>query len=380
MKNRCVFVKEAGRRVDKENVAWYDMSFNSLVDSYFNTGDMTVYDSTLKLLDYRRSCRINTDLPVDFDLAKQVHDMFEVVVLRASNYIHEGMEWGHFAAWLEALDLPVLCLGVGAQASEKRRIVLPESGRRVWSIISDRVSSIGVRGAFTAGVLEENGIKNSEIVGCPSIFRNRSPDIKLRHKPVQDILRVAFSLRRETGDNYTRDSDEFLSLQRKWIFRLNKHFSLSVTAHGEVEEKAYYYNAFERKLVARDELRRTGWFDAKSGGEMETIYESQLFFTPVVSHYDEFVRSVDATIGYRVHGVLPALAAGTPSVLLRYDARSAELAETLSVPIFDPAEAIKQSFSDIFGKHHFSKFERMYPINYMNMKAFLEKNDIATRM
>jgi polysaccharide pyruvyl transferase WcaK-like protein len=81
-----------------------------------------------------------------------------------------------------------------------------------------------------------------------------------------------------------------------------------------------------------------------------------------------------------VHGVLPALAAGTPSVLLRYDARSAELAETLSVPIFDPAEAIKQSFSDIFGKHHFSKFERMYPINYMNMKAFLEKNDIATRM
>lgn len=380
MKNRCIFVKEAGRRVDRENVAWYDMSFGALIENYFNTGDMTVYDSTLKLLDYRMSCRINTDLPVNPELASRIRDMYDVIVLRASNYIHEEMEWGFFTDWLEALQLPVLCLGVGAQAAHLHKIELPATGKRVWQMIADRVRSIGVRGAFTASVLNDNGVKNSEVVGCPSIFRSRQPILTLRHKPVHNINRVAFSLRRETGNNYTDDPQKFLDVQKKLILRINKQFDLVLTAHGELEEKIFYYRDVSRAQEAKETLRNSGWFDRSGDGEMEKIYASRLFFTTVVSHYDELVKSVDATIGYRVHGVLPALAAGTPSVLLRYDARSAELAETLHVPLLDPDEALHQSFSQVFASERFAEFEQSYPLMYDNMKNFLIKNDIANKM
>ena len=186
-------------------MAWYDVPFRTLIDEYFNTGDLTVYDSTLKLLNYRGSTIINIDLPVDLEEAAKINHDYEYVVLRASNYIHEEMDWGHFLDWLRAVELPVICLGVGAQAAIRRRIALPPDALRIWQMVADRCPSIGVRGEFTASVLEDNGIKNVDVIGCPSIFRSREPAIQLRHKPSSEIRRIGFSLRRETGGNYTDD-------------------------------------------------------------------------------------------------------------------------------------------------------------------------------
>jgi hypothetical protein len=379
-KRNCVVIKDAGRRVDKHSVAWYDMPFRALIDDYFNTGDISVYDSTLKLLDYDNLYRLDIDRPVDSKVAAALNENYEYICLRASNYIHEQMNWGYLKEWLEVVRLPVVCLGVGAQASEERRIELPAEGRRVWHAIADRAPSVGVRGTFSASVLADNGVKNIDIVGCPTIFRSLAPVLYLRHKTIDEIERVAFSLRRETGDNYTNNVDEFLETQKKLIVRLNRRFSLVVTAHGEVEEKIYYYNDSARLREARRKLIDSNWFDPMFGRELEKIYAMQLFFTPVVSHYDELARSMDVTIGYRVHGILPALAMGTPGVLLRYDARSAELAQTLRVPIFDPKVALTAPFESIFHRDLFCEFEDHYPVAYQTMRAFLEKHRIAHSM
>jgi hypothetical protein len=376
----CIFAKPAGRRITRSSVAWYDVTFRQLIDDYFNTGDLTVYDSTLKLLNYNRSARINIDAPVDRALASQLNDLYDYVVLRASNYIHEEMEWGYFADWLDALHLPGLCLGIGAQAATRRRILLPPLANRIWHMIAERSPSIGVRGEFTASVLEDNGIRNLDIVGCPSIFRACDPNLQLRHKAFSDIRRVGFSLRRETGDNYTENVVSFLNTQKELILRFNALFELVLTVHGEIEEKVYYYNDISRLAAARQTLRDMGWFDSKNEGELEAVYESRLFFAPVVSYYDDLVRELDCTLGYRVHGVLPALAAGTPSVLLRYDERSAELARTLKVPLLEPDEALREDVQDLFHPNRFKEFEENYPKAYEVMRSFLEKHEVAHLM
>lgn len=380
MKFNCIFVKAAGRRITRSAVAWYDVPFRQLVDEYFNTGDITVYDSTLKLLNYGRSARINIDLPVDHALASQLNELYDYIVLRASNYIHEEMGWGYFADWLDAIRLPVLCLGVGAQAATRRQIVLPPLANRVWHTIAERSPSIGVRGEFTASVLEDNGIRNLDIVGCPSIFRSCNPNLQLRHKLPSDIRRVGFSLRRETGGNYSADVASFLDTQKRLLLRLNAIFDLVLTVHGEIEEKIYYYNDVTRLGSARQTLRDVGWFDPDNEDELEAIYALRLFFSPVVSYYDDLVKELDCTLGYRVHGVLPALAVGTPSVLLRYDERSAELAKTLRVPMLEPEEALMEDIGNIFHPDRFSEFEANYPKAYEVMKSFLDKHDIAHLM
>jgi len=376
-KKNCVFVKAAGRLVSKQSAAWYDKSFRVLIDEYFNTGDIAVYDSTLKLLDYDKLRHLDIDRPVDHSIAAEINEKYDYVCLRASNYIHEEMQWGYLGDWLEALRLPVLCLGVGAQAARPRKMDLPAESRRVWHMIAERSPSIGVRGAFTASVLAELGIKNVDVVGCPTMFRGLSPRIELRHRTMDQIKRVGFSLRRETGANYTSDVADFLDTQKRLILRLNQQFSLVLTAHGEIEEKVYYYNDVTQLEKARKHLIETNWFDPLLGQQLEQIYALQLFFTPVVSHYDELVSSLDFTIGYRVHGVLPAIAMGTPSVLLRYDARSAELAETFKVPILDPKEALNAPFEDVFDKGRFLALEGHYPTAYETMRAFLDKHQVA---
>jgi hypothetical protein len=370
-------VKAAGRRSDPWNAAWYDLSLSSLTNDYFNTGDITVYDSTLKALRFDDSIRINIDEPVDRDLAGYIRETFDYIALRPSNYLHEEMQWGYFPAWLEALSLPVICLGIGAQASRRQLIKLTGDNLRVWQMISERTASIGVRGAYSASILNDNGIANAEIVGCPTMFRHREPEIKLRHKHVESGSRLAFSLRRETGHNYTEDADAFLNTQKRIIAQLDRRFDLTITLHGETEEKAYYYQDRTEIPAARQRLIDSGWLDPVYGPILEKLYTSNLFFTLSPSHYDQFIGTVDFTVGYRVHGVLPALAAGVPSVLLRYDARSEELAETLNVPLMDPVDFIKAAPEEVFAAERFAEFERQFLSKYQAMKDFLDRNDVA---
>jgi hypothetical protein len=380
MKSKPIFVKPAGRRIDRENVSWYDVGYRDAIDVYYNTGDIAVHESTLRMLDYEMagSYVLNIDLQDDAILENSniSHDF---ICLRGSNYIHENMDWGHFGSWIERLNLPVLCLGVGAQSATRRRMTLPSEGLRIWEMISERCNSIGVRGSFTAEVLNDNGIKNAEIVGCPTLFRSRNPNFKLRSKTYADIATLSFSIRRETDHTYTTDIPAFLAQQKAIIERLARTYDLYLTAHGEIEEKIIFYKDPKRLAEAHAVLRQQNWFDGEDS-VMQRLYETRLFFTGIVGHLEQFMSNMDATIGYRVHGVLPALAQGIPAVLLEYDARSSELAQTLDVPLITPQEALELPFAEIFDPARFLRFEQRYPANYARMKRFLDRNDIAHRM
>lgn len=380
MKNKPIFVKNAGRRVRYDEVAWYDWSFRRLVDNYFNTGDCAVWDSTLKILDF--NAHVNFDLNIQtFDqrVLENIRGKYDFIVLRGSNYIHPHMDWENFLPWLEAIDLPVMCLGVGAQAASRQRLELPPEGVRIWKIISERTKSIGVRGAYTAEVLNDNGIKNAEIVGCPTLFRHRHPTISLKPITLDPTAKISFSIRRETGAGYTTNSELFLRQQREMIERLSAEFDLYLTAHGEVEEKVYYYRDPARLNEVRRFLIDQGWF-AEDGGIMERLYNTRLFFSDVVEHLDSFMSHMNATIGYRVHGILPSMAQGISGVLLEYDTRSKELSDALSVPCISVDDALRMPVAQLFDPQRFAAFESEYPKNYARMKAFLDSNGFANRL
>jgi len=174
-------VKYAGLRANQDLVNWFEIPLNELVSQYFNTGDICVYESTLRLMGKRSGgFDLNIDQPVDSHVVAALKDAKSTILLRGSNYLHEKMDWGYFDDWLSALDLPVVVCGVGAQAHIERPIVLSPQSRRVWKLIGDHCHSIGVRGAFSAETLHRNGVHNVEVVGCPSIFRARDRDLKLR--------------------------------------------------------------------------------------------------------------------------------------------------------------------------------------------------------
>ena len=52
-----------------------------------------------------------------------------------------------------------------------------------------------MRGVYTAEVLAELGIKNVRVVGCPTLFRRRDPNLAIRIPPLNELRSLGFTLR-----------------------------------------------------------------------------------------------------------------------------------------------------------------------------------------
>jgi hypothetical protein len=377
---RVLVMIPAGQRYAHDRIKIYDQPRAEYRQRYFNTGDMVVYDSTLKLLDFADLdvLKISNPTPADID---RYNRLFSFAFLRGSNFIHEHMNWERAPEVLEQLRIPVHAIGVGAQAERRRAIALSEASVQTWRAIAARSKSIGVRGAFTAQTLHTIGIDNVDVVGCPSLFRRRDRGLKLRLKPPSEIRRVAFSLRRETSRVYALDQNQFVRRQRELLLKFAKAYDLTVTIHGEPEEKAFFDGDEEQMAVATDRLRRLGWFTPETEAQLTELYRNRLFLNDAVEQYDAMIAGMDLAVGYRVHGVLPALANGIPGVLITYDTRSEELAETLSIPTIRDSELDNlDDIRKIYAPERFAQFERNFRQNYDRMRVYLERNEIPHRL
>lgn len=346
--------------------------------AYANIGDMMVHESTLRLLDYDWVEPLEI-ASLDERAVDRANESFDYVFLRGSNFIHEFMDWEDAPRIIERLRIPVHALGVGAQAAVRRRIDLPEPARRVWSAISERCTSIGVRGEYSAEVLADNGIRNVEIIGCPTMFRSRSRDLRLRRSPGLPT-RVAMSLRREAGDDYARDVESYSRIQKALMLRLNGQCDLRVTIHGEPEEKAFLSGDPAGIENAIQSLRLEDWLTEEDEATILRIYRRQLFLYQSGDQYDGFLKDIQLTVGYRVHGVLPALARGIPSVLIDYDERSRELATALDVPLMSEERAATADLQDFLDPAPFDRWRAAYPRHYDRFEDHLDRNGIPNRM
>lgn len=375
-KPRILVFIPAGARWKHNSVELYKQPWDTLVGKYFNVGDMMVYDSTLKMLDYENLdvARITEITKEDID---RYNESFDYCFLRGSNYIHEQMQWLNARPLLEKLHLPFYALGVGAQVASARKLNLSPDSVAIWKMISERCGSIGVRGSFTADTLESLGIHNVDIIGCPSLFRKCDRNMTLRTKDLREIGHIAFSLRREVNKVYSDNPQQYLKVQREAMLRLDAECRrMTLTVHGEPEEKAFFFRDVGAMATATESLRRGGWLTPDTEDRILSIYRNQSYMYTRADDYDEFIRTVDFAIGYRVHGVLPALANGTPGALVNYDVRSDELARTHSIPLLSEADMSEKSWRDIYASLDFGTFNREYSAGYDRMKRFLARNGI----
>jgi len=376
---RALVIYPAGEVYEHDKVRWYRAPMEKLLSDYFNIGDMIVFDSTLKLLRYAHLEPMKIMNPTDADIERYASE-FDFVFVRGSNFIHEKMEWFRAVEVLEKVKLPVYAIGVGAQASQNRAIELPESSKRFWQIVGDRCASIGVRGTFSAETLRRNGIGNVEVVGCPSIFRTRNRDLAIRVPDQRDIRKVAFSLRREADKSYTADPEAYLRNQRQALLKVDSQSEMVMSSHGEQEEKAFFLRDEAAKEKAVAEFTRTNWWSGPDDAAMRRIYEKQLFSFFDVEQYDRFAQSIDLAVGYRVHGVLPAVAHGVPGVLVAYDTRSQELAETLKIPVVPEAALADGGWRAVYKEAALNGLSKSYAASYDRMRGFLDRNGVPHRM
>ncbi|MBZ9655486.1 polysaccharide pyruvyl transferase family protein [Phyllobacterium lublinensis] len=378
---RVLVMIPSGEVYDHDSVRWYQYSnVQRNIDHYHNIGDAFVFDSSLKLMNYDRLAELPIMGP-KMEYIDRLREEYDYVILRGSNYVHQHMDWTDAVPVLKRLGLPVIAFGIGAQAPVKGQIELSDATKAVLRVMADSTVSVGVRGAYSAQVLNDIGIQNVRIIGCPTAFRRNDPDMRISLPALDDVREVGVTVRREVSPDYAQDIERYLTLHRDLIKDMARRFDVTLMAQGEVEEKKLVLGTDEQKDEAIAALKANQWAaDWYLDETVEKLYRQRLFYSDVVADYENLVKSKDLVLGYRLHGNLMALANGIPSIYFTYDSRTAEFAETYQIPSFNVFGDKPFRLEDYWDQGLFDRYNLAWRETYQEMQAFLTENGVDHKM
>lgn len=311
----------------------------------------------------------------------EVDEKFDVIVIAAANFIFRGFDFFYLADFLESTRLPVVMAGLGAQAADASDgiVEIPSGTRRMLSIVSERTNAIGVRGHFTAEVMNNLGFKNVTPVGCPSLYRGRRRSLRLKRPPFSSQLRVSLNgSRNVTEHSYSPKAAMQLEsallqlcVKNNYSYVLQNEMPEMLLANGEcatAENHRDISTILSRHSISMQDI------------EYEKFIKSnfKIFFD--LKSWDEYIRKFDISIGSRFHGNLIAITNGIPAIIFSHDSRTTEMAEFMKIPHIPVNSVENLSLEKIIHEADFDAFEHRYPILYDNFKVFLEANGLNTRL
>ncbi len=291
----------------------------------------------------------------------------------------------HFAAeqWPERfaqLTVDLVIIGLGAQAElSGAPPEVPESAlewiRRIVERAPADGPNLGVRGAFTRGVLGRYGLADhAEVVGCPSLFINPNPRLG------REIARNARRPERVAVVAGHEAWRHLAHIEASLACLVSETGGSYIGQHGLNMMKL---TRGEAGALAAEDLEALCDYICPGMGLAAFVRWShrhgRVFFD--VPSWMTHCRGYDLVIGTRIHGTMVALQAGTPAVCIVHDSRTLELCETMQVPHVT-AEAVRDgidraSLPDlfVFDPDAFDENRRRLCSTYV---AFLERNGVRT--
>lgn len=264
---------------------------------------------------------------------EQIRKAGDIVVLPLANQLGRHTDLGRQADKLEAVGLPVVGIGLGAQAKNMDAAIELSDGTKRWlqviaALRPSYEANIGVRGEFTKAQIERFcTVPAATVTGCPSNFINLDFDAGkavadgfqrrfdriavtagISHIPhLAEIEQQLAAIVTETQSAYIVQHDlEMLHLSRGEFgaltpeqYRRNKDYIQPQATDDE-------FNAWCRRYAI-------GLYDIRA--------------------WMEYLRRFDFVTGTRFHGVMLALQAGVPAGCIAHDSRTFEMCTTMGVPV-----------------------------------------------
>lgn len=269
-------------------------------------------------------------IPFAFDV-DAIRDRARLICIPAANFLYSGFDLGELANRLEATGLPLMVLGLGAQAFRSvGEVQLKPGTERLLHLFRERCARIMLRGSYTAAVLERYGVQNFEVLGCPSNFINPNPRLgamiaeRLQTKPLQAVALAP----------------TFYSYNAKGERALLDEFGEDRVTQLIAQDPLAAIMLARRELDAPEV---TAWLDEKAGllTEMNqaerSLWASRLRGYFSAEAWLEAYQAVDAVIGTRIHGAALGWQAGRAALVISFDLRTEELAQTMGLPFVKAA-------------------------------------------
>lgn len=335
-----------------------------------NSGNLLFVDSVYDGL------KDPASIPMHSLFADRVLPGKEAVIMPAANWLickqdQEQMKQG--IKLMEKMNVPVTCAGLGAQSRTSTETPsslardLPKETIRFVHILSERATTIGVRGAFTAQVLEELGVHNWRIIGCPSCFWALDGKPEKVKAPTADkpLIHVTSGNRHESHlVDMGMDADAGWVMQMLTeLPQLSEGAALDDPSLPYPPERRYPKLAHSLEDLRAYMMRRARVFDN-------------------MKDWQDYHREEGFTFaaGTRFHGNMLALRSGIPTLWITHDSRTSELTETLHLPHVSYAELDQaRSLADLIPYCDYSDFYANIGRLTRNYVEFLEENGLQHR-
>ena len=270
----------------------------------------------------------------------EAREKCDLIVLAAANQLGPHNDLGGFAGHLERIGLPIVVVGLGAQAPDMASGVRLSPGTERWAhVLAAHAPSakpnIGVRGAFTRRALEKIGLGAAAVViGCPSNFLNDARDFYptlARRVAARRIERLCVA----AGSRHfaaTRDVERRLARlveATDGLYVAQADLAMVRLARGETQA----VEPAEARAVA-------DWLGVAPEAFPLWLKRHATCFADAPS-WLEAMRHCDFAVGARFHGVMLAIQAGVPGGVIAHDSRTLELCQTMALPVRLGPEALE---------------------------------------
>lgn len=210
--------------------------------------------------------------------------------------------------------------------------------------ISER-GPIACRGEYTAGQLSRVGIKNTIILGCPSLYYHENPHFKITRPPLSKEPKIATHATLYPSKLATADL-------------LNKFVSFCIKYETEFIEQTYF-----------------DWFSFLGKQHIEA-YRDWKWHHKYFFNFDEwydYMKNFDFTIGGRFHGAVIGILAGVSGLVLEHDLRVKEMCRYFDIPSVSFAEFDENRPLEYwYEKADYSEFNKRYMERYVAFEKFME--------
>ena len=243
-------------------------------------------------------------------------------------------------------------ISVGLQAKNfDSDFKLNHSVKNVLAAIQER-AVMGVRGEYTAEVLNKHGIRNIEIIGCPSLYYEDNPNFKISKK-TDTIRRVSVNFRTFYG-LLSKEEKHFLTYCANRRYDFIEQTEYEFEPENAADIRYYHY-------VSK-------WINSKK----------KIFFD--ANEWKKFLMNFQFSMGLRFHGNVVALWNQIPSLFFVIDSRTEELARYFDLPFikmqnFDDEKPIEYYYE----LADYETFNKTYRTKYLKYQEFLRKNNLLKK-
>lgn len=296
--------------------------------------------------------------------ADRINEKFDHLVLPLANAFRKSFEPQliKLTELILKLDIPVTMLSGGAQSGSDGSFAnlnsIADSVKRFCAAVLDRSPRLSVRGEQTAHYLNSLGIRDVEVIGCPSLTMH-GPGHSVRPADASSLSRVAYNV--ETS----------------------KDICGHLVADAELHYDARYYaqdmSTFELMLHGKDRFTQARDSRLPLRSTHRAFKEDRARFALDAWTWIDSLKNFDFSFGPRIHGAVASILAGTPAMLIAHDSRTVELAEVHGIPYLELHEIPDDlTVQDLVLMTDYSKFNQMHSQYVDQIISYVHEHGLKT--